>query len=235
MRRDAAQNRQSILDAASAVFAERGFEATLHEVAARAGVGVGTVYRRYPNKDILIDELFADRVQSIVAAAEAAVEAPDAWQGLVDFLEWSNEQQCADLGLKALIQGSPRGRERVTTILERLGPLIGTLVARAQAEGSLRPDVEPTDIGLVQVMLGAVLDATQKRRPDVWRRALAILLDGLRMPPARPASLPVPALEEAELDLAFGSGESSASPLGAQPTELSTTARDTPPRDRRTP
>src|SRR3981189_2924950 len=87
LRRDAERNRQQILLAARAAFAERGVEVTLDEIAQRAGVGVGTIYRRYANKDELIDELYEDIVAEIATVAEAALAQPDPWKGFVDFLE----------------------------------------------------------------------------------------------------------------------------------------------------
>jgi AcrR family transcriptional regulator len=203
LRRDAELNRTRILEAARDVFATRGFDATLHDVAARAGVGVGTVYRRYPNKDALIDELFAERVGEIVAAAEQALEAPDPWDGLVEFLERSNALVSTNLGLKAIVLGSPRGEERVAATREQIAPLVEKLVARAQTNGALRADLDPSDMALVQLMLGAVIDATGDSRPDIWRRALALLLDGLRTERDRPSDLPVPPLRDSEVDAAI--------------------------------
>ena len=77
MRRDAERNRQRILAAAAEVFTERGLDATLDEVARAAGVGVGTVYRRFPDKESLIEELFRDRVDAMVKLAEEALTEPD--------------------------------------------------------------------------------------------------------------------------------------------------------------
>src|SRR5215472_4279290 len=87
LRRDAERNRQRILEAAAEVFTERGFAATLDEVARRAGVGVGTVYRRFPDKASLADALFTDRIDALVQLAERAQGEPDAWAGLTGFME----------------------------------------------------------------------------------------------------------------------------------------------------
>src|ERR1700730_5924231 len=88
LRRDAERNRQRILAAAAEVFTERGLDATLDDVARAAGVGVGTVYRRFPDKDSLVSELFRDRIDALVTVAEEACESADPWRGLVDFLEY---------------------------------------------------------------------------------------------------------------------------------------------------
>ena len=86
LRRDAEMNRQRILRAASQVFTARGLQATLDDVARQAGVGVGTVYRRFPDKEALVDALFEDKLQALVTEAERALEAPDSWTGLVTLL-----------------------------------------------------------------------------------------------------------------------------------------------------
>jgi AcrR family transcriptional regulator len=181
LRRDAERNRQEILLAARAAFAERGVEVTLDEIAQRAGVGVGTVYRRYANKDELIDELYEDIVGELVTVAEAALAQADPWKGLTDFLEQSLARQASNLALKDLLpEGSPRGRERVARARERVAPLGTELIERAKQSGRLRPDVTESDIATIHMMVGAVIDSTRTTQPDAWRRYLGILLDGLR-------------------------------------------------------
>src|SRR3712207_9241460 len=86
LRRDAARNRQRLLQAAAELFAQRGLDVTLNDVAHYAGVGVGTAYRRWGNKEELIDELFAQRPPDLLPAAARALGHPDALGGLVSFL-----------------------------------------------------------------------------------------------------------------------------------------------------
>src|ERR1700722_6347926 len=86
LRRDAEQNRQRILRAAAEVFTTRGLQATLDDVARQAGGGVGTVYRRFPDKDSLVEALFEERIQAVADLAEKALAEPDSWDGLVSFL-----------------------------------------------------------------------------------------------------------------------------------------------------
>src|SRR5207245_10873552 len=113
LRRDAERNRQQILLAARAAFAERGLAVTLDEIAQRAGVGVGTVYRRYSNKDDLIDELYEDIIAELAAAAEAELAHNDPWKGLAGFLEQSLAMQASNSALKEIMAGgSHRARER---------------------------------------------------------------------------------------------------------------------------
>jgi AcrR family transcriptional regulator len=201
LRRDAERNRQQILLAARAAFAERGLEVTLDEIAQRAGVGVGTIYRRYANKDELIDELYEDIVAEIATVAEAALAQADPWKGLTDFLEGSLARQASNLALKDLLPGgSQRGRERVARARERVAPLASELFERAKQSGRLRPDVTETDIATIHMMLGAVIDSTRTTEPDAWRRYLGIVLDGLRTRRNAPTDLTPVAPGQPEVD-----------------------------------
>jgi AcrR family transcriptional regulator len=200
LRRDAERNRERILAAAREVFAQRGLTATLDVVADHAGVGVGTVYRRFADKDELIDELFEDRIGEIVALAEQAVEEDDAWVGLLGFMEQSMALQAADRGLKDVVLSTDRGRERVMEIRERLNPLIGRLVELAQEQGTLRADVAHTDVQLVAMTVSTMMDATREVDPDAYKRLMHIVLDGLHADRAAPSPLPGRPLTEAEAD-----------------------------------
>ena len=102
-RRDAERNRQRLLAAATEVFAEQGLAATLHDVAARAGLSAPTAYRNWANKNELIDELFEQRLDELAVLAERALEDPDAWCGLAEFLEHSLQLQLEDRGLSELL------------------------------------------------------------------------------------------------------------------------------------
>jgi len=167
-------------------------------------VGVGTVYRRFPQKELLIEALFEERVGELVAIAERALEEDDPWEALVGFLERAQALQATNRGLKELVLSTTHGRQRVACVRERLAPLADALVERAQASGQLRPDVDGSDLPLVQVMLGAVVDVTRDVAPDTWRRMLAIILDGMR---ARDPHTPLPAcaLDAAQIDHAMRS------------------------------
>jgi len=204
LRRDAERNRRRILEAAEEAFAERGLTITMDDIAAHAGVGVGTVYRRFPQKDLLIEALFEERVGELVALAEEALHDEDPWKGLVGFLERAQALQASNRGLKELVLSTAHGRDRVACVRERLGPLAEELVARAQASGQLRADVDGSDLPLIQVMLGAVVDVTRDVAPDTWRRMLALMIDGLRASEPR-TPLPAPALDAGQIDHAMRS------------------------------
>lgn len=180
LRRDAERNRQRILEAARDAFAEDGLAVTLDEIARRAGVGVGTIYRRFPDKEQLIDALFEERMSEMVALAEAALRRDDGWDGLVGFLESATAAHADDRGLKEVALSGVHGLERVARARELMFPLVTRLVSRAQEQGTLRPDLEPTDLPLLQLMLGSLSECTRDVDPDIWRRFLGILTDGLR-------------------------------------------------------
>lgn len=203
LRRDAERNRQRILAAAAEVFAQRGLAATLDDVAREAGVGVGTVYRRFADKEELIDALFEQRIDEMVAQAQASVDEDDPWTALVRFFERFIDAQCHDRGLMELLVSRRHGQARVTQARDRLIPLVDALVERAQAAGALRPDVVARDIPLIHVMLASVVDYTRDIRPEVSRRYLALLLDGLRAEGRPQTELPGPALDTDEVSLAM--------------------------------
>src|SRR6266516_2996619 len=200
LRRDAERNRQRILEAARELFAQRGLGVTLNDIAHHAGVGVGTVYRRFPDKARLIDELFEQRLEEFVELMQAALDDPDPWQGFAAFLERALELQAADRGLRELILGAPGGHERVARLRAQLYPLGERLVQRAREAGQLRADCEAEDIAILQLMLGLVIDAAQDVAPELWRRYLGIVFQGLRANPGPPAPLAPPALTAEQMD-----------------------------------
>lgn len=186
LRADAARNRELILETAAEVFAEEGLDAGYDEIARRAGIGVGTVYRRFPKRDELIRALFESRIQDIVALAEEAVSRSDAFGGLAWFLEQAVEHQVADRGLREVMAQTISVDDHRMVGRERLGPLLETVIDRAQADGMLRPDIAATDLGMQLMLISSMTTASQ---PELWRRYLALFLDGLR---ARPDLAPLP-------------------------------------------
>ncbi|HEX3513554.1 MAG TPA: helix-turn-helix domain-containing protein [Trebonia sp.] len=193
LRRDAERNRQRILAAAAEVFTERGLDATLDEVARAAGVGIGTVYRRFPDKEALVSELFRDRVDALVTVAEESCAAADPWLALVTYLEFVASAMAGDLGLRQLMMFAAYDRDQVCYARDRMRPVVARLVERAQASGDLRQDFQPTDVKMIAFMLASIAEYAASAAPEVWRRYLAMLVDGLR--PARDGvtELPVPA------------------------------------------
>lgn len=190
LRADAARNRERILAAARGVFAERGLDVTLDEVAHRAGLGVGTVYRRFPSKDDLVEALFEQAINEVVELADEAAGTADSWRGLVSFLEQVTAMQAENLGLRDIILHGGYGRDRVSMARERIIPAVTRLVERAQVDGFLRKDFLPTDIPMIELMVSSVASYTNSVAPDLWRRYLGIVLDGLVVERVEPRELP---------------------------------------------
>jgi AcrR family transcriptional regulator len=178
LRRDAQRNRERILATAKSLFAERGVETSLDDVAAAAGVGVGTVYRHYPTKDALIDELFEASISELTAFAEASLSDPDAWAAFTRFIERLAEGFAANRGLDDVLHGE-RGQQRIANARDRLATPTDALIERAQATGKLPADFERADIGMIHTMLAAVIRSSPADSPELWRRYFRFIVDGL--------------------------------------------------------
>lgn len=196
-RRDAQRNHSLLVAVAREVFAERGVEAPLDEIARRAGLGIGTLYRHFPTREALVEALFAERFDEFLAVAEAALAEPDAWKGLVRFLEATLELQSGDRVLKEIFLRYPPGEGRLTETRQQLRQLFGQLIEHAHAQGVLRPDFVLPDLALLLWSFAPVIDATAETSPAAWRRHLHWLLDGLR--PAAATPQPEPPLDDREL------------------------------------
>jgi AcrR family transcriptional regulator len=200
LRRDAERNRQRILDTAGSLFAERGLGVSLDEIARHAGVGVGTVYRRFPDKEQLIDALFEDRLAEILATASASLEISDPWAGLVHFIERSMELQVEDRALKEILLSTTTAHARIEQGRRQIQPVVEAVLDRARRAGVVREDLSIADVLLLQHAIGEVADYTHDVAPEAWRRVLCITLDGLRPDRRRPSPMPVPPLDDEQVD-----------------------------------
>jgi AcrR family transcriptional regulator len=176
-RRDAQANREKILRSAQALFHERGLVVGLHEIARHAGLGAGTVYRHFPNRAALISALYEDSTAHLRAVARQAAEAPDAWDAVNDVLFRSHEIRALDRGLWAIAMHS--ARRSATVGQASFGEILEEIVTRAHESGELRSDFVATDINVLNIMIAACADFTNEIDPDLWRRFVTILIDGL--------------------------------------------------------
>src|SRR4051794_30959513 len=200
LRKDAERNRERILEAARELFAERGLGVTLNDVAHHAGVGVGTVYRRFPDKELLIDTLFQEQLDEWARIYEEGLHDPDPWHAVVSTHERALELWAHNRGLKDIPLGAPHASGRATQQRAQLRPLAAKLIERAQAAGEIRADATTQDYGVVLMMVGAVMDAAEDLSPDLWRRYLRIALQGLR-PEGTPLDpLPVAAVQPEQME-----------------------------------
>jgi AcrR family transcriptional regulator len=198
LRKDAALNRERLLAAAGELFAQRGLNVTLNDIAHHAGVGVGTAYRRFPNKEAVIDALFEQQLRALAAVANDALEDADAWHGLVSFLERSLDMQFGDRGLNEIMNAPILGLDRLQAARDRIAPLIKKLVDRAVQQGAVRPDLDQSDLIFIQLGLSAIMDSTRAIAPNLYRRYLVLILDGIRTERAAFTPLPAKALTPAQ-------------------------------------
>ena len=186
-RRDARRNHERLLVEARILFGERGIDAPLDELATRAGVGAGTVYRHFPNRDALVRELYDTAVGDLHGFAPEILGAESGWRSVELYLErlaaWVAESPYLPAVMRRVAELDPDYKPGA-----EFEDAINGLVARAQAEGALRADVTAVDLSVLVDMLGSVGQYGGAYLP-YWRRQLTIVLDGLR---ARPGLTPLP-------------------------------------------
>lgn len=204
LRRDAAENRTRLLAAARELFAERGLDVTLNDIAHHAGVGVGTAYRRFANKEEVLESLFAEQTAEFGALADAALADADPWRGLIDFLEHALALQLRDKGLAQILNGDRLSVEQHAWNRTVMAPKYRALIERAREAGRLRDDVTGTDLTFIQVGLNAIMMRSRDAHPDLYRRYLHLMIDGLRAEPGTPSPLPVPALTSDQTHAVMG-------------------------------
>jgi AcrR family transcriptional regulator len=175
LRRDAAQNRVQLLDAAARVFASRGLDASVEEIARVAGVGVGTLYRRFPTKDALIAALVQDLVDAMSCFAVDAASQPHG-RGLEHFLEASSAYQAENRGCLPRLWNTDTQHESI----QRVRRQIAALLDDAKRHGLVRPEATSTDVTMIMWSIRGVIETTRAVAPDAWRRHLDILIAGLR-------------------------------------------------------
>lgn len=195
LRSDAERNRRLVLEAAAAVFAERGLEAGVAEVAQRAGVGSATVFRRFPSKQDLIVAVIEERIAEMREELDAALAAADPWEGLVAAVESVARLQARDRGLFEAIGSSVSGDEHLHARHAELLETLCRVADRAKESGDLREDAEATDLPMLAAAAAGTCQ-TAGGAPDLWRRYLGIMLDGLRPGAATPLPVPAQTLEE---------------------------------------
>jgi AcrR family transcriptional regulator len=202
LRADARRNRDQIIAAARAIFAAKGPDVPMEEVAREAGVGVGTLYRRFPDREALIRAVARDNFSRMLTQAQDAVaEEPTAWDALVRILRQSRELELsAQLAMHsplawAVIRDDPTTQQFRDAMFDTLDEVVHA----AQAEGSLRPDVDTGDVTiLISLLLRRMRNSSGKDTQLASERALGIMLDGLRAPSGSP--LPGRPFTRADLD-----------------------------------
>jgi AcrR family transcriptional regulator len=186
LRADAERNRERVLCAARDVFAEQGLDASTNEIARRAGVGVATLFRRFPTRDDLVIAAFAGKMAAYCEAIESALADPDPWHGFCSYIERVCEMQADDRAFAdVLTMTFPRAKSLQN---DRDGTSVGLaeLLVRAKATGRLRQDFAHQDVPLVLMANAGVITATRDAAPDAWRRMVGYLLQAFAADAAKP-------------------------------------------------
>jgi AcrR family transcriptional regulator len=176
LRADARRNRERIIKAARAVFADQGIDAQIDDVAKRAKVGVGTVYRHFPTKEALLDALVRERFEEIAGYASEALQREDAWEGFCELIWRAAERNAIDRAFCEVVAGTDQ-----SAVVEETGLARSTeeLMDRAKGQGKMRADATSLDVEIMMCGAGSVM-RTMLTASDVWRRYLTLMLDGLR-------------------------------------------------------
>ncbi|MGI5154372.1 TetR/AcrR family transcriptional regulator [Microbispora sp. CA-102843] len=191
LRADARQNRDRIVEVARRLFADRGLDVPMAAIARHAGVGVATLYRRFPTKEALVTEVFADQFEACVSVVDDALADPDPWRGFCTAIEKVCGMQAADRGFStAFVAAFP---DAVDIERERDRAIQGftELTRRAKATGRLRADFSPDDLALLLMANCGVITGSAEEAQAASRRLVAYLLSAFRAGPADP--LPPPA------------------------------------------
>jgi AcrR family transcriptional regulator len=177
LRADARRNRERVLKAARETFAADGLDAQMDDIAARADVGVGTVYRHFPTKEALIEAVAAAGYAETCDIARQALEQDDAWEAFSDFM-WRGARLHRDDRAQCEISTTrPDVTRRVAGDKRELLALVGRLIDRGQRAGVIRADLSADDMPMIWCTLGA---AQQHSGDERWERYLQVVLDGLR-------------------------------------------------------
>ncbi len=216
-RSDAVRNSERILDAATTVFARSGLDASLDEVAREAGVGVATVYRRFSDKEALIDALFESKIGVIVALAEEGSAHPDPWQGVCHFVLGAGGQLAADRGLMHVVLSAAHGQNGTERARSRIGPVVAKMVSRGIEAGVLRPEMTTADFPMMQILLAGVIDASREVRPELWKRYAALILDAIRADGVPRVALLEPALRMTDVETVMHCWQPGRNPISEAP------------------
>jgi AcrR family transcriptional regulator len=195
LRRDARLNRERILEVAHDLFARRGLDVPMAAVARHAGVGMATLYRRFPTKEALVGEVFSHQFDACVSVVDDALDDPDAWRGFVAVIEKVGEMQACDRGFSAAVAATfPAAADASAVSAERDRALrrFAELAERAKAEGRLRADFALSDLALLLMANDGITADSAEVTRAASRRLIGYLLNSFRAEAAGPLPPPAP-------------------------------------------
>lgn len=190
LRADAARNRQLVIDAARELFQRHGIDVPLEDIARQAGVGIGTLYRRFPTRGDLTAAVFAEMVSAYATVVEDAASQEDPWRGITDLVIGACALQAADPALRDLLTMRFPESPELEPLFHVLQGRIEDLLTRARTSGAVRPDADAADLIFILLGNSALVRRMHERLPDAWRRYAILQLEALR---ARPAAQELPA------------------------------------------
>jgi len=180
LRADAARNLELVLEAAEEAFAEKGNEACVADIAARAGVGQATIFRRFDTKDDLIAAVFERKIQQLLTAAQAASRKRRAWDGLLELMSVVTALHARDRGFFQSMAQQLMKDQHLAELKHQMKDAVTGLVERAKAEGDLRQDISPDDVFAFCCAAAQAGAMGPSPTPHAWKRYLAVITDGLR-------------------------------------------------------
>ena len=199
IRKDVARNRGLLMRSAEELFAERGTEVTLEEIARHAGVGVATAYRHFESKSAVVEAMFESRIGKFLAVLHECESIADPREAFETYLYRICELQATDRGMRQAISAN-HGIDKVAEFRDRGRPLVQRLFDRAKQAGAFRPECELSDIVVAFWMISKVSDSTDRSSPEQWRRQLTFLLDGLQAEGAPRQTPTTPALSMEQIE-----------------------------------
>jgi AcrR family transcriptional regulator len=201
LRADAERNRRRILEAAAVAFRESGLDVGVAEIARRAGVGAGTLFRRFPTKEDLIFAIIEERTLELIAAGREALAEDDPAVALRRFMLAGVEMHVRDQGFFDAVVSRINKEERLRELRDEIVAIAGELVGRGQAAGTVRGDLEPVDVPLLMCAAASAAAPIHGALPDLWRRYVGVILDGLAPGCATPLEQPAPTAADFEAAL----------------------------------
>jgi AcrR family transcriptional regulator len=191
-RTDAIRNRQLLLSAAAEAFAEQGTEASIAEIAQRAGVGKGTVFRHFATKEDLIAAIMGEMIDRLAAVGMGLADAADPAAALLEFMTTGIGLLARDRALCEVVGRPSLQHPAVRAGIGRLCEVAETLTSRARRQGAIRPDITGPDIVLLLAGVHQTAVPLADTQPQLWRRYLGLVFDGMRAQAVQPLPHPPP-------------------------------------------
>jgi len=195
LRSDAERNRRRLVEAASQAFAECGFDVSVDEIARRAGLGKGTLFRRFPSKEDLMAEIAQERMSDVIQAGRELAATAEPGEAMRVLMHKMVELLTTDRGLAEALEGLGADNDEVLRVKHELIETVSHVLKLAQDAGQVRNDVTECDVMLLVVAISHISAPFRDVDRDMWQRYFGIIFDGLRPAAAHPCSHAAPTEE----------------------------------------